>query len=141
MSEQIHKLRREVEKEFPVVARLTAASLGPLLLWSTRREENRLALGRTYERPHLGRALQLDCGFVAPPGLRTPLILPLFDGVPTQLCHAVELLANRGRISFCADSKSSPKAIGRALSVTKRSNWNCAELDSSGVDHERKMEM
>jgi len=51
VSEQIHKLRREVEKEFPVIARLTAASLGPVLLWSTRREENRLASGRTYEPP------------------------------------------------------------------------------------------
>jgi radical SAM superfamily enzyme YgiQ (UPF0313 family) len=51
VSDRIHKLRREVEKEFPVVARLTAASLGPILLWSTRREENRLAKGRTYEPP------------------------------------------------------------------------------------------
>jgi radical SAM superfamily enzyme YgiQ (UPF0313 family) len=51
VSERIHKLRREVEKEFPVVARLTAASLGPILLWSTRREENRLRLGHTYEPP------------------------------------------------------------------------------------------
>ncbi len=51
VSERIHKLRREVEKEFPVVARLTAASLGPILWWSTRREENRLAKGRTYEPP------------------------------------------------------------------------------------------
>jgi radical SAM superfamily enzyme YgiQ (UPF0313 family) len=51
VSEQIHKLRREVEKEFPVIARLTAASLGPILLWSTRREENRLASGHTYEPP------------------------------------------------------------------------------------------
>jgi radical SAM superfamily enzyme YgiQ (UPF0313 family) len=51
VSEQIHRLRREVEKEFPFVARLTAASLGPILLWTTRREENRLASGRTYEPP------------------------------------------------------------------------------------------
>ena len=51
VSERIHKLRREVEKVFPVVARLTAASLGPVLLWSTRREENWLAKGRTYEPP------------------------------------------------------------------------------------------
>ncbi len=51
VSEQIHKLRREVEKEFPVVARLAAASLGPILLWSTRREERRLTSGRTYEPP------------------------------------------------------------------------------------------
>jgi hypothetical protein len=51
VSERIHKLRREVEKESPVVARLTAAILGPILLWTTRREENRLARGRTYEPP------------------------------------------------------------------------------------------
>jgi len=51
VSEQIHKLRREVEEESPVFARLAAASLGPILLWSTRREENRLAKGRTYEPP------------------------------------------------------------------------------------------
>jgi radical SAM superfamily enzyme YgiQ (UPF0313 family) len=51
VSEQIHKLRREIEKEFPFMARLTAASLGPILLWSTRREEKRLASGHTYEPP------------------------------------------------------------------------------------------
>ena len=51
VSDRIHKLRREVEKEFPVVSRLTAASLGPILLWTTRREEKRLAAGRTYEPP------------------------------------------------------------------------------------------
>ena len=51
VSQRIHKLRREVEKEFPFVARLTAAALGPVLLWSTRREEHRLAMGRTYEPP------------------------------------------------------------------------------------------
>ncbi|MGA9391712.1 MAG: B12-binding domain-containing radical SAM protein [Candidatus Sulfotelmatobacter sp.] len=51
VSDKIHKLRREVENEFPFVARLTAASLGPFLLWSTRREERRLASGHTYEPP------------------------------------------------------------------------------------------
>jgi radical SAM superfamily enzyme YgiQ (UPF0313 family) len=51
VSEQIHELRREVEKEFPVIARLTAAVLGPILLWSTRREEKRLAAGQTNEPP------------------------------------------------------------------------------------------
>jgi radical SAM superfamily enzyme YgiQ (UPF0313 family) len=51
VSEKIHTLRREVEKEFPFMARLTAASLGPILLWATRREERRLAAGRTYEPP------------------------------------------------------------------------------------------
>ena len=51
VSNQIHALRREVEEEFPVVARFIAASLGPILLWSTRREEKRLASGQTYEPP------------------------------------------------------------------------------------------
>jgi radical SAM superfamily enzyme YgiQ (UPF0313 family) len=51
VSEQIHNLRQDVEKEFPVVARLSALSLGPILLWTTRREEKRLASGRTYEPP------------------------------------------------------------------------------------------
>jgi hypothetical protein len=51
VSRKIHQLRREVEKEFPVVARLTALALGPALLWSRRREERRLAMGRTYEPP------------------------------------------------------------------------------------------
>jgi len=51
VSAQIHKLRLEVEKEFPIIARFTAASLGPILLWSTRREESRLASGHTYEPP------------------------------------------------------------------------------------------
>ena len=51
VSDRIHKLRREVEKEFPFVARLAASSIGPFLWWSTLREERRLAKGRTYEPP------------------------------------------------------------------------------------------
>jgi radical SAM superfamily enzyme YgiQ (UPF0313 family) len=51
VSQRIRELRYEVEKEFPVVGRLTARVLGPILLWSTRREEKRLAAGRTYEPP------------------------------------------------------------------------------------------
>jgi radical SAM superfamily enzyme YgiQ (UPF0313 family) len=49
VSERIHSLRREVEREFPVAARMAAALLGPFLLWSARREEKRLASGHTYE--------------------------------------------------------------------------------------------
>ncbi|MGA8153462.1 MAG: cobalamin-dependent protein [Terriglobales bacterium] len=51
VSEQIHGLRREVEKEFGLAARVTANLLGPVLLWTTRREEKRLASGKTYEPP------------------------------------------------------------------------------------------
>jgi radical SAM superfamily enzyme YgiQ (UPF0313 family) len=49
VSERIHHLRREVESEFPIAARLTRATLGPILLWCARREEKRLASGHTYE--------------------------------------------------------------------------------------------
>jgi len=51
VSDQIHFLRREIGKESPVVARLTATLLGPVLLWTTRREEKWLASGGTYEPP------------------------------------------------------------------------------------------
>jgi len=51
VSEQIRALRREVEKEFGAGARVTANLLGPVLLWTTRREEKRLAAGKTYEPP------------------------------------------------------------------------------------------
>jgi len=44
-------LRREVEKEFGNVARVASRAGGPVLLWTVRREELRLAAGRTYEPP------------------------------------------------------------------------------------------
>jgi len=53
VSEQIGELRREVQQEFGVASRLTANLLGPILLWTTRREEKRLAAGRTYEPPSI----------------------------------------------------------------------------------------
>ncbi len=51
VSEQIHVLRREVGKEFGWAARVTANVLGPVLLWTTRREARKLASGKTYEPP------------------------------------------------------------------------------------------
>ena len=51
VSERIRGLRREIEAEFPVTARLATALFGPILLWSARREEKRLASGYTYEPP------------------------------------------------------------------------------------------
>jgi radical SAM superfamily enzyme YgiQ (UPF0313 family) len=49
VSQQIRTLRLELALEFGVASRLAAAFLGPLLLWATRREEKRLARGKTYE--------------------------------------------------------------------------------------------
>lgn len=51
VSEQIGEVRREVEKECGLMSRVVADVLGPVLLWTTRREERRLARGVTYEPP------------------------------------------------------------------------------------------
>lgn len=51
VSGEIHRLRRELQREFPFTARFTAVVFGPVLLWLTRREEKRLAAGHTYEPP------------------------------------------------------------------------------------------
>jgi len=51
VSRDIHGLRREVEKEFGMASRVVANTLGPALLWTTRREQRRLAAGATYEPP------------------------------------------------------------------------------------------
>ncbi len=51
VSSQIKTLRAEVEKEFGLAARFSARALGPILLWTSRREERRLAKGKTYEPP------------------------------------------------------------------------------------------
>jgi len=51
VSEQVRELRREIAKEFGVMSRVTASVVGPVLLWTTRREERRVAAGKTYEPP------------------------------------------------------------------------------------------
>jgi len=51
VSDQIGALREEFKRESGLVSRLMPAVLGPVLLWSTRREEKRLARGKTYEPP------------------------------------------------------------------------------------------
>jgi radical SAM superfamily enzyme YgiQ (UPF0313 family) len=51
VSEQISALREEFKRESGVVSRMVPAVLGPVLLWTTRREARRLARGKTYEPP------------------------------------------------------------------------------------------
>ena len=51
VSQQIRALRAEVESEFGITARWAATVAGPVLSWTTRREERRLAAGWTYEPP------------------------------------------------------------------------------------------
>jgi len=49
VAQKIRSLRQEVSAEFGLLSRLVGGALGPLLLWSARREERRLAAGHTYE--------------------------------------------------------------------------------------------
>jgi radical SAM superfamily enzyme YgiQ (UPF0313 family) len=49
VSQQVRALRKELGQEFGFFSRATARLLGPLLLWTSRREEKRLAAGQTYE--------------------------------------------------------------------------------------------
>jgi radical SAM superfamily enzyme YgiQ (UPF0313 family) len=49
VSVQIRALRQEIGREFGLVSHLTSRLLGPVLLWTTIREERRLARGVTYE--------------------------------------------------------------------------------------------
>jgi hypothetical protein len=49
VSGQIRALRQDVGREFGLVSRLAARALGPVLLWSAKREEKRLAAGQSYE--------------------------------------------------------------------------------------------
>jgi hypothetical protein len=49
VSARITKLRREVEAAFGLSTRLLRMALGPILLWTSKREDKRLANGATYE--------------------------------------------------------------------------------------------
>src|SRR5271169_3143832 len=51
VSEQIRELRHEFRQESGIMSRMLPLLLGPILLWTTRREERRLARGKTYEPP------------------------------------------------------------------------------------------
>ena len=46
---RIRALRKELGREFGLVSRVVAQAVGPVLLWSARREERRLAAGVSYE--------------------------------------------------------------------------------------------
>ena len=49
ISREIRDLRKEMSSEFGIASRLVAGLLGPVLLWTSRREEKRLTQGKTYE--------------------------------------------------------------------------------------------
>src|ERR1019366_2553328 len=49
VSARIRALREEMEQEFGLVAWAAGKLLGPVLWWTSRREDQRLAAGQTYE--------------------------------------------------------------------------------------------
>ncbi len=49
MSPQIRSLRQRLEKEFGIITVFGARLLGPLLYWTSKREEKKLNRGKTYE--------------------------------------------------------------------------------------------
>ncbi len=51
LSERVRSLRKDVGREFGWMTQVLTRALGPVLLWTTRREERRLAQGQTYEPP------------------------------------------------------------------------------------------
>jgi B12 binding domain/Radical SAM superfamily len=49
VARKIRTVRQDIAREFGMISSLVSHALGPLLLWSARREERRLAAGETYE--------------------------------------------------------------------------------------------
>jgi len=51
IARQIRAVREEMGREFGVASRVLAGLLGPVLLWTSRREQRQLEAGKTYEPP------------------------------------------------------------------------------------------
>ena len=66
MSRHIRALRQEIAGEFGPATRIIAGLLGPLLLWTSRREHKRLAEGKTYEPKTFIERRNWQSGFPAP---------------------------------------------------------------------------
>jgi len=49
MAQRARTLRKELEREFPVIAALASRILGPILWWTSLCEERRPARGHTYD--------------------------------------------------------------------------------------------
>jgi radical SAM superfamily enzyme YgiQ (UPF0313 family) len=49
VSAQVHTLRKEITHEFGPLSAVLSKLLGPVMLWTSRREQKQLAAGKTYE--------------------------------------------------------------------------------------------
>ena len=73
VSEKIRTLRQEVGREFGLFSRVVSRALGPVLLWTARREERRLAQGRTYEPRTIIERCNWTWGTASAPPAFSPL--------------------------------------------------------------------
>ena len=51
VAQQIRVVRQEIGREFGLLSRVITGVVGPFLYWTARREQRRLAEGKTYEPP------------------------------------------------------------------------------------------
>jgi len=51
VSAQIRSLRHDIEHVFGLLTKMVSSLVGPVLVWTSKREEKRLAAGKTYEPP------------------------------------------------------------------------------------------
>jgi radical SAM superfamily enzyme YgiQ (UPF0313 family) len=61
VSRQIGLLRKQIGKQSSTAANIVANVLGPVMLWTSRREEKRLSSGHTYEPPTILERRNWEC--------------------------------------------------------------------------------
>jgi hypothetical protein len=76
-ADDIRALRKEVGREFGLASRVVSAVVGPILLWSTRREERRLAAGHTYEPVTITERRNWTSAPAPQPGQGAAILRPL----------------------------------------------------------------
>jgi len=65
-ADKVRALRKEIGREFGWLSRVAAGALGPVMLWTARREERRLAEGWTYEPGTIVERRNWDAADAAP---------------------------------------------------------------------------
>jgi radical SAM superfamily enzyme YgiQ (UPF0313 family) len=75
VAEKVRGLRKEVGREFGLVSQVVTRALGPVLLWSAKREGRRLAAGLTYEP----RTIVERRNWTWPEALSRPAAMAMFN--------------------------------------------------------------
>ena len=84
VAEKVKALCEEIGREFGWFSRIIIAALGPVLRWSTQREEKRLAAGQTYEPPAIIERHNWPNGAPATTFARAPLVTLTAEGSSGQ---------------------------------------------------------